>query len=444
MHTHNSFNFGATEGRQGQKRFASSSAEKINTKFVEEEHSGEWEFTAGGASTDGASGLRSQSGSRLGRRSPTKISRRPVPPRQDSGAVPPMRQNSEDALKTGFSAEEWGAKIGSEHFVPQPPNSGSPTRRSNSRKNSKPIKVTKGGSAGLVDEDDEIPIPPSGWQDTSKSNRRVSSPAPMDIDTDTPPAETNNGTPKASRATGARNINVEPTRPEWRPGNINGDAQPVLPPRPPLNTDATTQPFTGEAAAGSKSAPKINPFANLNGGSEDSEEFRTNFADFKKVEPFTDPKPTGLQSFADLKTTLPFESQPSAHIPLDKPQSVPSLAFPPAPVAPRLPPTVAVATIRPNNAQWRKYAQDFYNYMEKWETFNQKVLDHFTARQTHLIMRRQQHGRAWLEGIQGLDSAGVYQTELEQDNAVRQQWMKANEDHQARIREYVAFRDRAK
>lgn len=451
--THNSFSFGADHGREGQsagqKRFASSSAENINTTFVDDEHEhmDGWEFKAGGTSTDGASGLRSQSGSRHGKRSPTKISRRPVPTRPDTDPVPPMQQNSDDTSKTGFSAEEWGEKIGPQHFVPQPAPSGSasPTRRANSRKNSRPIKMTKGGTAGLVDEDDEIPTAPSGWQEVPKYAPRMSSPAPMDIDTETPPAEASNDAASTAPTNGARNINVEPTRPEWRPGNINGNPPPVPPTRPPLHTEAASKPFTGESITNPKPAPAAtNPFVGMNGGSEDSEEFRTNFADFKKVEPFTDPKPTGLHSFADLKTTLPFESQPSGQVPLDKPQSVPSLAFPTAPVAPRLPPTMAVSSVRPNNASWRKYAQDFYNYMEKWELFNQKVLDHFTTRQANLIERRQKHGRSWLDGMQGQDGAGLYLVDLEQDHDVRQQWMRACEEHQTRVREFVAFRDRAK
>ncbi|KAI1874793.1 uncharacterized protein JN550_002222 [Neoarthrinium moseri] len=441
--TPNSFAFDSNQSAAGQKRFASSSADNINTQFVNDENlESSWEFKAGGVSPDDAptpsAKLRSQSGSRLGRRSPTKINRRPVPPRPEAG------QGSEDTTKAGFSAEDWGEKIGSEHFFPQPTPSASasPTRRTNSRKNSKPVKVTRGGSAGIVDEDDEIPTATRGWQDEPKP---AGAQSPMAMDIDTPPVEKNDDTPKVSQPNGVRNIHVEPSRPEWRAGDLNGNPPPQ-PPRPTLNTDASAGvPFVGNPVIQSKSAPSTaNPYANLNGGSEDSEEFRTTFSDFKNVEPLADPKPTGLQSFADLKTTLPFESQPSSTVPLDKVHPVPPLAFPIAPTAPRLPPTMAITGIRPSAGQWRKYAQEFYVYMEKWESFNQKVLDHFAARQKQMITRRQQHGRVWLDAMQGKDGASVYLADLEQDHDVRKQWARACDDHQARIREFMAFRDRVK
>lgn len=435
---YNSFGFTAGPTSPG-KRFASSSADNISTKFVQEEHSDAWEFTAGGPPAEDSSvppTLRSQSGSRLDRRSPSKVTRRPVPPRPGANPAPPNGGGAEDAPATGFSAAQWGEKIGSEHFVPQHATSASasPTRRSNSRKNSKPVKMTRGGTAGIVDEDDEIPTATAGWQDVPSGTQ-----SPMAMDIDTPPVKEDTETFRMSQADGPRKIPVEPTRPEWRAGDINENPPPI-PERPSLTTDTTAG-----VATQSKSAPSTaNPFPAQTGGSEDSEEFRANFTDFKKVEPFTDPKPTGLQSFADLRTTLPFESRASSHVPLEKVQSVPHLEFPPAPVAPRLPPTMAVPGLRPSNAQWRKYASDFYNYMDKWETFNDKVLTHFAARQTELGKRRQQSGRAWLESAQGVDGAGMYQTELEQDHDIRKQWIRTCDEHQARIREFVTFRDRAK
>ncbi|KAH8194246.1 hypothetical protein TruAng_011592 [Truncatella angustata] len=436
-----SFGFTGAPSTPG-KRFASSSAENISTTFVDEQPEA-WEFTAGGPPTDDTpipSKLnRTQSGSRLGRRSPTRIHRRPVPPVPSADSIPTVNGESNTNPTTGFSAEKWGEKIGSVHFVPQPSTSASasPTRRSNSRKNSKPVKVTRGGSAGIVDEDDEIPIAAAGWQHSPKPPSGAQSPMAMDIDT--PPIVREPEASGRSRSSDARTIPVEPTRPEWRAGDVDGNA-PVLPQRPALSADTA-----GNGATQSKSAPSTaHPYIAQNGGSEDSEEFRANFADFKKVEPFTDPQPTGLQSFADLKTTLPFESRASDQIPLGRVQTVPHLDFPTAPVAPRLPPTMAVPGLRPSNAQWRKYAQDFYNYMEKWEAFNEKVLTHFATRQSEIGKRHRQFGRGWLEGAQGVDGASLYQAELEQDHDVRKQWTRTCDEHQQRVREFVTFRDRAK
>ncbi|KAI0132549.1 DnaJ domain-containing protein [Xylariales sp. AK1849] len=443
-----SFSFGADQDTSGQpasqKRFASSSADNINTQFVEGDHPNEWEFKAGNAAATDAPfapppKMRSQSGSRLGRRSPTRTARaRPT----NATRMSPAREGSEDMANPGFSAGEWSEKIGSHHFVPQPAASASasPTRRTNSRKNSKPVKMTMGGSAGLVDDEESSTA--EGWQEAPKPPSATDSPMAMDIDT--PPLEKSDETPKAAQTNGARNIHVEPTRPEWRAGKINGAAQPQSA-HPTIDVEATKIPFTGMSGTQSTSAPTTaNPFASGNGGSEDSEEFRTSFTDFKKVEPFADPVATGLQSFADLKTTLPFESKPSDQIPVDKVQSPGPLVFPTAPVAPRLPPTMAISGIRPNHTQWRKYAHDFYNYMEKWEAFHQKVLDHFSARQTEFIKRRQEHGPTWLDTMSTVDGTSLYLTELEQDFDVRKKWAKACDEHQIRIREFVAFRDRAK
>ncbi|KAH8680887.1 hypothetical protein BX600DRAFT_504636 [Xylariales sp. PMI_506] len=447
----NSFNFTAgpeTPGKTaGQKRFASTSAENINTKFVDDENVEGWEFKAGGdpssESYTPSSKLRSQSSSRLGRRSPTKMARQTRTAQKSAEDEPSTQRDSDDASRPGFSAGEWSEKIASHHFFHQPSNaSASPTRRTPSRRNTRPVKRTMGGSAGLVDDDENSSA--EGWQDIPTHNSSGNA-SPMAMDIDTPPVERNSDIPKMSQENGARKIHVEPTRPEWRPGNITESA-PVPPPRPAVNPDAAALPYTGKPGIQSTPAPSNpQPFANVNGGSEDSEEFRASFSDFKKVEPIADPIPTGLQSFADMKTTLPFESRPSEHMPHDigQPAAAP-LEFPTAPVAPRLPPTMAVSGIRPSHGQWRKYFQEFCIYEEKWETFNQKVLTHFSARQAEYSKRCQKHGRTWLDGVPGVDSASIYLTELEQDQEVRRQWIKACEDHQTRIREFLKFRDRAK
>lgn len=438
-YTHNSAHTSPTFGRK--------STDNISTQFVDEQPEA-FSFTAGGPpGEDNPPPLPtkrgSQSSSRLGRRgSPMKINRRPVPPAPGLGPSPmrPDTSASDEGASTKFSAAEWGEKIGSEHFVPKPSSaSTSPTRRTNSRRGSKPVKVTRGGSAGIIDDDDEIPTATAGWTDTAPNlPPRTQSPMAMDIDEPSVEKEAEVGEEDLTED-GARKIPVEPTRPEWRAGNVDvkGKEQEH---RPTLSTDATNT-----AATQTKSAPaSAQPFVAQNGGSEDSEEFRATFADFKKVEPFTDPQPTGLNSFNDLKTTLPFESQASGQVPLAKPQVAPALDFPAVPVAPRLPPTMAVPGLRPSNTQWRKYSQDFYNYMEKWETFNEMILTHFATRQFEMQKRRGQFGRAWLEGVQGEDGAATYQAELQQDHEIRKQWIRCCDDHQARVREFVTFRDRAK
>ena len=420
-----------------QARFnTSGSSENINTRFVDDQGEDGWEFKAGGPSADSPTPSRKGSRSGTSRRSPV----RPVPrPRQATNPMPSTQESEEEVSKAGFSAGEWNEKIGPQHFVPQPSKSGSgsPTRRAPSRKNSKPVKMTM-GTAGLVE--DEESSSSDGWREVPPTPTTTDSPNAMDID----PPETGDATPKAP-ANGVRNIHVEPNRPEWRAGNVEGAAPPV-PPRPTSTIEAANAPVTGHGDMQSTSAPaSANPFAAPVGGSEDSEEFRTTFADFKKCEPFAEPTPTGLKSFADLKSTLPFDSQPSETIPLEREQPVGgSLTFPTPPVAPRLPPTMAVPSIRPSASQFRKYAQDFGNYMDKWESFNQKVLDHFVARQEQYKMRREHLGLSWLDSNQGGDVARIYQNEIEQDHEVRKKWSQWCDEHHSRMREYVTFRDRVK
>ncbi|KAK8033298.1 hypothetical protein PG991_002696 [Apiospora marii] len=412
------------------------SSENINTRFVDDQNEDGWEFKAGGPSTSSPTPSRKGSRSGSSRRSPA----RPIPrPRQATNPMPSTQESEEEISKTGFSAGEWNEKIGPQHFVPQPSKSasGSPTRRAPSRKNSKPVKMTM-GTAGLVE--DEESSSSDGWREVPPTPTTTDSPNAMDID----PPEEGDATPKGP-ANGVRNIHVEPNRPEWRAGNVEGAAPPV-PPRPTSTIEAANLPVTGHGNVQSTSAPaSANPYAAPVGGSEDSEEFRTTFADFKNCEPFAEPAPTGLKSFADLKSTLPFDSMPSEAIPIEREQPVGvPLAFPTPPVAPRLPPTMAVPSIRPSTAVFRKYAQDFGNYMDKWEIFNQKVLDHFVARQEQYKLRRQQLGLSWLESGQGGDVARTYQNEVEQDHEIRKKWSQWCDDHQSRVREFVVFRDRMK
>lgn len=325
-----SFNFsGGSDipGRDaGVNGLARSSADNINTKFVQDEHLN-WKFTAGNAA---ASEPQTPTKSRPASRS--RVTRRNTPKRPaQTSRMPSTQESSEESTTQGFSAGEWNEKIGTQHFEPQRSNSASstsPSRRTHSKKPN-PVKMTA-GSAGLVDEDES--------EEGQETPQRPSSGAvPMDIDS--PPVEKADSTPKASQTNGARNIPVEPHRAEWRAGDLNGVHSKST--SPSLESDSAKEPFSGGASVPQASAPMPGmPFVPHNGGSEDTEEFRTTFADFKKVEPFADPTPTGLQDFADLKSTLPFESRPSEKIPLDIERPVQPLEFPTPPVAPRLPSTL--------------------------------------------------------------------------------------------------------
>ncbi len=428
-------------------RLSKNSAENISTSFVKDEQIRDWRFTAGSPIANEASftpPTQPPSTTRPIRRPTAKA--RPV----TMNSVPTTQATSTDSSNQGFSAGEWSEKIGSEHFAPPASHSTStsPSRRPNSRKTRVPnVKPTAGGTAGMFEDDEnegwrEIPRPQPGAVPVT-----ANSPTAMDIDT--PPCETADPILKAPQTHSARNIPVEPTRPDWRAGDVNSvpskTAGPTLDTEASRSTFPEKRPFTEKADTQSTATPtSATPFAVHHGGSEDTDDFRTTLSDLKETEPFIDPIPTGLKSFSDLKSTLPFESRPSEQIPIEKRHESTTLDFPIPPVAPRLPPTVAVKAIRPNIAQWRKYAQEFYSYMDKWEAFNAKVVEHFSTRQRLYAARRRQHGSAWLVSSQDGKHLEDYTMELQQDQEVQKKWVDACSIHRDRVREYTEFRDRIK
>ncbi|OTA63736.1 hypothetical protein K449DRAFT_32637 [Hypoxylon sp. EC38] len=418
----------------GTEGLARPSTDSINTRFVEDELPEGWQFSAGSASVD-----EPQTPTK-GRPQSRSRSRKQMPKSRqaETDRMPSMQEGLGNAAGHGFSAGEWSDKIGSQHFEPQPQRSAStsPTRRTNAKK-AKPVKMTA-GSAGMVDDEES-----EGWQEVHPSMNGTAystADASTAMDIDSPPLEKADETPKATEANGARKIPVEPHREEWRAGDVNGvrtkSASPVRDDNP------TKGPFAQAAAPQPTSIPATKPFVAQQGGSEDTDEFRTTLSDFKKVEPFVDPTPRGLKDFGDLKSTLPFQSGPSEELPLEKerlPKTLTTLDFPTPPVAPRLPP--GVGTVRPNQIHFHKYAQAFYHYMDKWESFNARILAHFATRQENFRARRLRHGATWLDTTSG---AADYLTELEQDQIVRKKWLDACEYHHVRIREFMMFRDQVK
>lgn len=408
------------------------SADNINTRFVEDELPDDLQFSAGAAN-----GLRTptkskpQSRSRVTRRQAMK-SKTPQAERAPS-AQEGLGSGLGNAAQQGFSAGQWSDQIGSKHFEPQSvrSTSASPTRRPNPKK-PKPVKMTA-GTAGLVDEEES-----EGWQEpprpsSNPGQSNYDSASAMDIDS--PPPEKVDSTPKASQTSGARKIPVEPHREEWRAGNVNGvHPQPAGATAHNVNFTQGQGQFAEGIGARPAFIPTAHPFTSQHGGSEDTEEFRTTLSDFTKVEPFTDPTPTGLGGFADLRSTLPFESRPSEQIPLERQPVLPSLPSPP--VAPRLPAGTVTNGARPNIPQTKKYADDFYSYMAKWETFNSHITSYFSDRDNQLKARRQTQGPAWFN-----NSVDDYMMGLSIEQAALEKWLEARKNHQEKLREFKMFKE---
>lgn len=402
-------------------RFTRNSTDNINTRFVAEDDATSWQFNAG--SPIGETGRpampRSKSGNRMDHGSPLATDAPQTP-----FAAP--RHGQKPTHSDSFNPEEWAEQISPNIFAASASQKASTLGRSTrgSGKKPKPVRMTA-GTAGLVESDDSG----SSLEDLSKGSptparapSHDATPSPMAMDVD-PPVSGVGGINNS-----ARNIPVTPSRPEWRAGDvglgIKVDAnQPPLPPPPSI-----PQPkFGGSPPAAA--------------GSEDSEEFRTSFRDIRNVEPFAE-RATGLESFGDLKSNLPFPSVASNRIPPRKPVSRTKNiqeALPESPKPPNPPPTLAVAGLKPSALAWKHYVEAFYAYLAEFQSYNTKFIDHFSARRVQV---QQKLGNpAWLESR---DGAGLdeYMTWAEEDREVRKKWMDACNDHEMNLRLFAAHRDK--
>ncbi|KAH6895507.1 hypothetical protein B0T10DRAFT_218965 [Thelonectria olida] len=412
-----------------------SSTDDINTRFVDDDEA--WQFSAGGSEQGTPTKPRPPPGSRPGRRSPLK---RPTIPRSETSSVASEPGNGEPA----FNPEGWSKEFGPHTFQPPPPQPkpASPTR--SMRGNSKKGRPTK-PSGMSADNDSSSEEEELAWPGRkAQQGGPVAAESPQAMDIDSPPAKPVTPpvvpTDQTETPNGARNINVEPSRPEWRPGNaegVNGEAKSTTPP-----TEASTTPPTAPPTAPT-AVPMVPPKVPFNpnaAGSEDSEEFMANFSELKNVAPFAK-QDSGLRSFEDLKDTLPFDSKPSSTGPIKIPKPRP-LLFPAAPVGPTLP-MVAINGRKPDSNAWGKYVKEFDEYLQHWDIFNETVLSHYNTRQKHISSFRKNKGYSFLEARSDADIL-EYFSWVQQDQEVRKKWTDACEEHEQKIREFMAFRMKMK
>lgn len=395
----NNHSFGSqTHTPTDSHRFTRNSTDNINTRFVAEEDAN-YQFSAGSpVADDGRPAMpRNKSGSRLGR----------TPFSAQAPQNPFAQTPSNNSAQSGsFDPAEWSEKIYPSIFeAPTPPQKTPvPNSRPMRKPSKKPVRMTA-GTAGMVDMDESS----SGQDDIYKestTSRRASgvgingsaSPIPMDVD---PPVHD-------VAANGVRNIPVTPSRPEWRAGDvglgIKVDAKPV-------------------------------------GGSEDTEEFKASFADLRNVEPFAQ-RATGLDSFGDLRSNLPFPSAASGQIPVRKPvahkEKQINLPMPPKPPASpaALGPSLG---LKPSAATWKKYMDNFAQYMEEWHTYNARFIEHFAARKVQV-----QQKLSNLDWISSKDDSGLaeYNSWEEQDHLVRDEWVAACNNHEIHTRGFMINRQK--
>ncbi|PSS05305.1 hypothetical protein BD289DRAFT_478200 [Coniella lustricola] len=409
--------FSADSFKADSHRFTRNSTDNINTRFVAEEDATSWQFSAGSPidETGRPAIPRAKSGNRMGRGSPLTTDGPQTP---FAGPRSAKRSTHSDS----FNPEEWAEQISPNIFA-APASQKAPAVPGRSARGSskkpKPVRMTA-GTAGLVESDDSG----SSLEDLSKGSptpaarphSHDATPSPMAMDMD-PPVGGIGGT-------SARNIPVTPSRPEWRAGDvglgINANSAPPSIPQP--NFGAAAHP----------------PAAT---GSEDSEEFRASFRDIRNIEPFAE-RASGLDSFNDLNTSLPFPSAASNRIPTRKPVSRTKNiqeALPESPKPPNPPPTLAVPGLKPSALAWKNYVEAFYVYLAEFQGYNTKFIDHFSARRVQV---QQKLGNpSWIESR---DGAGLdeYMTWAEEDREVRKKWMDACNEHEMNLRLFAAHRDK--
>lgn len=403
-----------------QARFMRNSTDNINTQFVPDETGGgRYKFNAGSDSSGDDAFLRAKQRSRTttrGRQSPLKNGMASL-----AESVNNASQQEAGKKPGGFDPSQWEEKLGPHLFAHPTGATGgkaaSPTRPVRPAKKQRPFRAGNAfGTATVVDDDEtsgDDQARPTAPAMSAADISGARSPNAMDIDT--PPPE-----PAASQPTSARTINVEPSKPEWRAGDVNG-----------VRADANL-------GSGLNIMHKVNPNA---AGSEDSEEFRRPiFAEFRNVEPFMS-KPSGLNSLSDMASNLPFESKPSAKIPLEKAKPKP-VSFPHPPAAPRPPPSFAIATPKPKSAMWASYARDFEKYLRDWPVFNKNIADHFFRRQ-QMYEQLNAEGYNWIVSKNDVKIEEYIQW-LEQDKRVRQKWMAACDAHELHVREFQKIREQVR
>ena len=430
----------------------SNSSENISTKFAAEDWHGK--FEAGDYFVnDGIGGntrSRTRSGSRTRTRSPVKgwaTKKSQVPPIPNTDPETWQQTTDSEPISspggTKFTAEEWARTFKPQHFDPPPYPSGSTTARPPPRTARRPrtgSSTTKAanttrtaGNSAMVDDDESSESPlemgsrttqptatPQANQDAPSAG--VDSPNAMDIDppfdqpSDTPKARQNGFAASKATANEARNVPVEPSRPEWRAGDASGSdvppgaqKQPDLPPR---SGNVNSQQRTTKSA--------------------DEEDFKTNFEDLKNVEPLQHPA-TGLHSFSDLTSTLPFQSRAASTLTIPRSLSSGELDLPNPPRAPMVPPVIN--TTRPSMSSWESYLLAFKAYMAEWDIFNTKMIMHFVARKNQVDAMKP----GWLEAFGDSDLA-KYQEAMVEDFKVRQHWDVACEKHQAAIEKFRFFK----
>ncbi|KAH8804663.1 hypothetical protein F5884DRAFT_420961 [Xylogone sp. PMI_703] len=183
--------------------------------------------------------------------------------------------------------------------------------------------------------------------------------------------------------------------------------------RPP--SPVAVPPNLPSRAEGSKDKQSAQPTTN-------GEDMKINLDSLKQTEPIKQPTASGLNSFDDLISSLPFESRASLILPTAE-------SF--IPKAPPSPLTLTQAT-------YADYVAEFKFYMNQWSNLNTRFVLHFAARkkQTMQFVDDFEHAsdgllNSYLEG-------------LHEDQKIRTTWNEATKDYEIALKHFQGVQLKAK
>ena len=170
---------------------------------------------------------------------------------------------------------------------------------------------------------------------------------------------------------------------------------------------------TGGGDSTPRQGPTLPPRANIHPQLQSDDRY-LQMGDLKNVAPFA-PSNEGLNGMKDMASTLPFESRASPRKPVNGPQTLPSLPNPPA--CPSTP-------LNLTRTSWERYVEHLRIYVEKWNIFNNKMVNAVCARQNAF---QEGLNRDWMSVGSGYE---LYMKGLEEDRKARVHWDVACEHHE--------------
>jgi curved DNA-binding protein CbpA len=163
---------------------------------------------------------------------------------------------------------------------------------------------------------------------------------------------------------------------------------------------------------------------------------RLNLSKLNHVAPLA-PSNEGLEGISDLKTGLPFKSQASASV--ARPEAK-LLVIPNPPKGPVPPENITFNT-------FEIYIAEMGAYMYEWNQYNEKMLQHFNARQTDIETNL---SSTWMSSVgdgsaaKGKKGYADYMQALEDDAQIRIHWDVSWEKHQGTMKSLGKIREKMK